>query len=82
MEYAKPWLSIADQIARLEQRGCGVGDGEAAAEMLREIGYYRLTGYLYPFRRSSVAVDDAGRQRFRVHSDYVPLITSVAGPTH
>lgn len=72
MEYAKPWLSIADQIARLEQRGCGVGDGEAAAEMLREIGYYRLTGYLYPFRRSSVAVDDAGRQRFRVGSDYVP----------
>lgn len=44
MEYAKPWLSTADQIARLEQRGCGVGDGEAAAEMLREIGYYRLTG--------------------------------------
>jgi len=70
VDYAKPWLSIDDQIERLVARGIHVPDRAAASELLRTVGYYRLTGYLYPFRTSEMYVDDDGRDRIRVLSDY------------
>jgi len=70
MEYAKPWLSIDDQIDGLASRGLRVGDRGAASTLLREVGYYRLTGYLYPFRESESYMDDQGRERVRVLSSY------------
>lgn len=56
MLYDKPWLSLTDQIDRLESHGVDVGDRAQAEKLLCEVGYYRLTGYLYPFR----AADHAG----------------------
>ena len=70
MEYAKQWLSIDDQIERLSRRGLEVGDRTEAGALLREVGYYRLTGYLYPFRASESYTDDSGRERIRVLSSY------------
>lgn len=52
MEYAKKWLSIEEQIDQLMQRGLGVDDRVHAARLLESIGYYRMTGYLYPFLES------------------------------
>lgn len=72
MEYAKPWLSIDDQVENLSRRGLDVGDRHAAGRLLREVGYYRLTGYLYPFRESEPYVDDRGRTQTRVLSAYSP----------
>ncbi|GHD12403.1 Abi family protein [Zhihengliuella salsuginis] len=69
-EYAKQWLSVDDQLAKLIARGVDVADSRAALSLLRSVGYYRLTGYLYPFRQSETYQDDSGRVRVRVLSDY------------
>lgn len=74
-DYAKPWLSVNEQIDRLEGRGVLMGERAHAASALKSIGYYRLTGYLYPFRESETYVDDAGRKRVRVLSGYQPGTT-------
>ena len=48
--YDKPFLTPALQIEILISHGLLVTDKEKAIRWLRRIGYYRLTGYLYPFR--------------------------------
>lgn len=68
--YAKPWLSVDEQIDRLAGHGVEIQDRARAASVLQAVGYYRLTGYLYPFRESESCVDDEGRTRFRVLSGY------------
>lgn len=72
VEYTKPWLSVEQQIDRLASRGVDVGDRDHAAEVLRAVGYYRLTGYLYPFRQSEQYVDETGRARTKVLSGFRP----------
>jgi abortive infection bacteriophage resistance protein len=53
MRYAKPFLSVPQQIALLRQRGLQITDEPKAEAYLRRIGYYRLSGYWYPFRKST-----------------------------
>lgn len=53
MPYTKPYLPVADQLALLKARGMGVSDDLLAASYLERIGYYRLSGYSYPYRESS-----------------------------
>jgi abortive infection bacteriophage resistance protein len=55
----KPWLSIQDQIDRLKRRGMQISDDEVAAQWLSAVGYYRLSGYWYPFRK----IDSTGQTR-------------------
>lgn len=69
-EYAKPWLSVDEQIDRLAGHGVEIEDRGRAASVLQAVGYYRLTGYLYRFRESEPYVDDEGRARVRVLSGY------------
>lgn len=69
-EYAKPWLSVDEQIDRLAGHGVEIDDRGRATSVLQAVGYYRLTGYLYPFRESEQHVDDEGRARVRVLSGY------------
>lgn len=45
MKYSKPALSIEQQIAQLQRRGMTFGDSQLAAHYLRELNYYRLSGY-------------------------------------
>lgn len=70
VEYMKPWLSLEQQVERLASRGVDVGDRDHAAAVLKAVGYYRLTGYLYPFRESQQYIDHESRTRVRVLSDY------------
>lgn len=72
MEYTKPWLSVEDQIEGLSSRGLEIGDRSEAGRLLREVGYYRLTGYLYSLRESERQIDDRGRERIRVLASYRP----------
>ena len=46
----KPHLKITEQLALLESRGMKVPDPNHAADCLRRIGYYRLSGYWKPFQ--------------------------------
>lgn len=70
--YDKPWLPVDEQVKRLVEHGLEVGDEARAAQILAAIGYYRLTGYLYPFRFSEEYVDEEDRPRTRVLSDFRP----------
>lgn len=49
-KFSKPWLSLAEQINLLKQRGLIIDDMTKAEKALSRIGYYRISGYLYPFR--------------------------------
>jgi abortive infection bacteriophage resistance protein len=55
--YSKPYLSVSDQIVRLEDRGMTIADRQKAEEYLSRIGYYRLSAYWYPFRATAPTVD-------------------------
>ena len=50
MKYAKPALSIEQQVAQLLQRGM-TGDETLMKERLASVSYYRLSGYWFPFRQ-------------------------------
>jgi abortive infection bacteriophage resistance protein len=70
-QYAKPWLTLDEQIDKLAVRGVDVEPLATTEALLRQVGYYRLTGYLYPFRESEPYIDDdSGRQRIRVLNSY------------
>lgn len=49
MEYSKPPLSFEAQADRLISRGL-VGERAILITRLKSVSYYRLSGYLYPFR--------------------------------
>lgn len=53
MMYEKPYLTIDEQLNLLESRGCELGNRESATALLNRVGYYRLSGYWYPFRKSA-----------------------------
>ena len=47
----KPYMDHSDLVAHMESLGMDVGDPRRAEIALREVGYHRLKGYAYPFRR-------------------------------
>lgn len=72
MKYAKPYLDIQQQITLLQQRGLTVTDEAKAGDYLRRIGYYRLSAYWYPLRRSSLVKGDDGRMKAAIADDFRP----------
>ncbi|MCV2401789.1 Abi family protein [Marinomonas sp. C2222] len=51
--YNKPWLSYEQQLDKLIENGLIIDDRNKALSSLEKIGYYRLSGYWYPFRERS-----------------------------
>ncbi len=49
-DYTKQPISISDQIDLLESKGMEFFDRNKAQRILSVIGYYRFSGYAYPFR--------------------------------
>ena len=47
--YQKGWLSYADQVQRLQQRGLVVSDLRKAEQFLSHLNYYRFNGYCLAF---------------------------------
>jgi len=50
LKEVKPYMSPRDQVALLRRRGMDVDD-DAARQWLTSVGYYRLSGYWYPYRQ-------------------------------
>lgn len=48
--YNKPHLSRNDQVQIMVGRGLACQDQLAAERLLKQVGYYRLSAYVYPFR--------------------------------
>ncbi|BAZ19458.1 hypothetical protein NIES4073_03280 (plasmid) [Kalymmatonema gypsitolerans NIES-4073] len=51
--YQKPYLSVFDQLSQLKKRGIIVTDESQALDHLKQINYYRLSAYWYPFRATA-----------------------------
>lgn len=66
--FPKPHLSYAQQLQLLKGRGLAVGDEARALWYLEAAGYYRLSGYLYPFREASEPIIVEGKPRRRPRS--------------
>lgn len=47
----KPWQSYSEQLQILSENGLKIDNEAKALEYLERLGYYRLSGYLYPFRQ-------------------------------
>lgn len=48
--FTKRPVPLSEQISRLKRNGMSISDDLQAANALERIGYYRLSGYWYPFR--------------------------------
>ena len=48
----KPFKTFDEQLNLLKIRGLSVGDNQAALAALERLGYYRLSGYFYPLRKT------------------------------
>lgn len=68
--FAKPALSVEDQIRVLEERGLAVGDAARAKTYLGFIGYYRLSGYY----RYYADYDDPDLKRFRAGTSFEDVL--------
>jgi abortive infection bacteriophage resistance protein len=73
--YTKPFLTLNQQIALIKGRGLIISDEAKARSSLGKIGYYRLSGYWYPYRESSVV---AGKltvgDKFKPGSDLAEIV--------
>jgi len=59
--FTKPAINTQAQLNQLLARGLVIADQQAALQILNSIGYYRLSGYLYPFRtraKDGTVLDD------------------------
>ena len=64
MQVTKQFLSFKQQAKLLSSRGMDVGELESAAEELRLVNYYRLSGYWYSFRKFGPAQSDPRQSDF------------------
>ena len=48
---SKTWLSFEQQLVSLKNKGMQVDTDSLATSYLERVGYYRLSGYWYPFRQ-------------------------------
>ena len=55
IDYTKKPLTLAEQVARLKQRGLVFDDESEATAYLFNISYYRLRAYTYPFQEHGEA---------------------------
>ncbi|KQZ19324.1 hypothetical protein ASD50_07510 [Mesorhizobium sp. Root552] len=56
-KFAKPALSIDDQLQKMIARGLIVEDIATAKHRIENIGYYRLVGYSLPFQNGGTGLD-------------------------
>lgn len=70
MEYAKPFLTCEQQAGRLLARGMEAGR-DALMRHLEEVGYYRLSGYRYIFKKNDRDGFREGTTFGRVWGPYV-----------
>lgn len=64
--YAKPFLTVPEQIRRLRERGVDCGTDAYATDVLERYGYYRLSGYWHLYRNRpeppAPRFDEEGRE--------------------
>ncbi len=71
MSQDKPWKSFKEQLSILKKRGLLVDNEPAALDYLGRIGYYRLSGYWYPFRQLKLTDDGHGEIQYKRLDQFV-----------
>jgi len=71
MSYNRPWKSFEEQLALLKSRGIVVSDEAKAIDYLERIGYYRLSGYWYPFREIVFRKEESGKISYQRLDNFV-----------
>lgn len=75
MVYSKPYLPVSDQLALIKGRGMIISDDALAQAYLNKIGYYRLSGYWFPYRRSvKIASKDVVTDNFRDGTKFSEIV--------
>lgn len=73
--YSKPYLPVTAQLALIKGRGMVVSDDALAQTYLNKIGYYRLSGYWYPYRRSRCMGDETVvEDRFKDNTKFSEIV--------
>lgn len=71
MKYEKQWASIDDQIELLTKvKGLEVGNVDELRLALRNIGYYRLSAYWFPYK----TIDTEGRAVFCENTSFAEIM--------
>lgn len=70
--YSKPYLPVSEQIELLRARGMQISEAAKAETCLRRIGYYRLSGYAYPFRHREILLNPDGSKSERIFENFRP----------
>lgn len=71
MEFDKPSQSTEYHIQLLKERGLTITDDDRADYYLSNIGYYRLSGYMYPFQENDHHQFKAGVSFKKVLNHYI-----------
>ncbi|WP_018293668.1 Abi family protein [Mariprofundus ferrooxydans] len=71
MSYSRPWKSFEEQLAMLKCRGMVVSDEAKAINYLERLGYYRLSGYWYPFREIVFRKQESGKISYQRLDNFV-----------
>jgi len=71
--YNKRYLTFEEQLDLIKSRGLEVTDDSMALDYLRRLGYYHLSAYWYPFRKTMPPIV-SGKIKVNVprSSDFVP----------
>lgn len=70
--YPKPYKSIPQLLTLIQQRGMEITDINAATRCLTRVGYYRLSGYWFPLRKSHTARRPDGSNATVIENDFRP----------
>jgi abortive infection bacteriophage resistance protein len=73
----KPYLTATEQLALLKKRGLAVPDDATGLQALARFGYYRLSGYYYPLRKTN-PVGVPGRQDDFIENSSLELVIQLA----
>jgi len=71
MQLEKPWKDYQTQLEILGSRGMLIGNEAKALDYLERIGYYRLSGYWYSFRKHEMITDGRSKLRYVRCNEFV-----------
>ncbi|ADO80350.1 TPA: Abi family protein [Haemophilus influenzae] len=69
----KEWKSFDDQLSQLKTRGLVIENDLKALGYLKTIGYYRVSGYLYPFRQIDICNPEKKLDRFIENTSFTDV---------
>lgn len=70
--YVKAYLTVDEQVELLRSRGMNISDTAKAAACLHRVGYYRLSGYSYPFRHREIVTNKDGIRTEKLFENFRP----------